>query len=84
MLVLPEGSNDLSRIKHNTRAIAVCMPKKQGIRNTDWRTFITRIRNIQAATRFDFLSKVPAAAQNAIETRRDSEGQGPANTNPCQ
>lgn len=83
MVILPTGSNDLNRITSNTRAIAVCMPNKQGIRNTDWRKFVTTIRNIEAATHFDFLSLVPAAPQNAIETRRDSEGQGPANTNPC-
>lgn len=83
MVILPAGSNDLSRIKSSTRAIAVCMPNKQGIRNTDWKTFVTTIRNVETATHYNFLSLVPTAAQNAIETRRDSVGQGPASTNPC-
>src|SRR5262249_20673608 len=84
MVILPEGNNDLSRIKSNTRAIAICMPNKQGVRNVDWHTFVTTIRNVETATHFNFLSEVPVATQNAIETRRDSSATGPANTNPCQ
>jgi endonuclease G len=84
MVILPLGTNDLSRINDSTRAIAVCMPNRQGIRNTDWHTFVTTIRNVEAATGYNFLSEVPTSAQNAVETRRDSVGIGPATANPCQ
>ena len=82
--MLPEGDNDLKRIDANTRAIAVCMPNKQGIRNTPWQTFVTTIQNVESASKLDLLSLVPAGPKKALETKRDSEGQGPATTNPCQ
>lgn len=76
MIVLPKGNNDLSRINADTRAIAVCMPNKQGIQNRDWRTFVTNIRNIESATGYNLLSELSTSIQNAIETRTDSEGTG--------
>jgi endonuclease G, mitochondrial len=84
IVVLPEGNDDLKRIDANTRTIAVCMPNTQGIRNTPWQTFVTTIRNVESASKMQLLSVLPAATQNALESKRDSEGQGPANTNPCQ
>jgi endonuclease G, mitochondrial len=84
MVILPEGDNDLSRINDATRAIAVCMPNKQGIRRTDWQTFVTTIRNVEGATHFNFLSELPESVQEAIETRRDSVGIGRVTSNPCQ
>ncbi len=74
----------LSRINDSTRAIAVCMPNEQGIRRTDWRTFVTTIRNVEAATGYDFLSEVSSSIQDVIETHRDLVGIGPAGTNPCR
>jgi len=82
MVVLPRGNNDLSRINADTRAIAVCMPNRQGIRNRNWRTFVTSIRNVEAATGYDFLSPLSASIEDAIETQTDSEGTGTGN--PCQ
>jgi len=84
MVILPRGTNDLSRINDSTRPIAVCMPNEQGIRRTDWRTFVTTIRNVEAATRYDFLSEVSSSIQDVIETHRDLVGIGPAGTNPCR
>jgi endonuclease G, mitochondrial len=81
IVVLPEGDNDLSRITKTTRAIAVCMPNEQGIRRTDWRKFVTSIRNVEVATKYDFLSELPLAIQAPIETRIDSEGT--STCNPC-
>ena len=82
MIVLPEGTNDLSRIDSSTRAIAVCMRNKQGIRNRTWQSFVTTIRNVEAVTHYNFLSEVPVNVQNIIETHRDSAST--ATTNPCQ
>ena len=82
MVVIPKGNNDLSRIDEDTRAIAVCMPNKQGIRNVPWQKFVTTIRNIEAATGYDLLSTLSTDIQGAIETRKDSAGTGTGN--PCQ
>jgi endonuclease G len=84
IVVLPEGDNDLDRIDANTKTIAVCMPNTQGIRKTPWQTYVTTIRNVENGSKMQLLSALPAATQNAIETKRASEGQGPVSTNPCQ
>ena len=84
IVVLPLGDNDLKRIDANTRAIAVCMPNKQGIRRQPWQTFVTTIKNVETASGLNLLALVPAGPKKALEEKRDSEGQGPANTNPCQ
>jgi len=82
IVVLPEGTNDLSRIDSSTRVIAVCMRNKQGIRNRTWQSFVTTMRNVEAVTHYNFLSEVPVNVQNIIETHRDSAST--ATTNPCQ
>jgi len=81
LVVIRRGNNDLSRINAETRTIAVCMPNRQGIRNRDWRTFVTSIRNIESATGYDLLSELSTGIQNALETKTDSEGTGTGN--PC-
>ena len=82
MVIVSEGADDLSRITKSTRAIAVCMPNKQGIRNLPWQKFVTTIRNVEVATKYDFLSELPLAIQAPIELRVDSEGTGTGN--PCK
>jgi hypothetical protein len=84
LVVLKKSANDLTRIDASTRTIAVCMPDKQGTRSADWHGFITTIRNVEAATDYDFLSKAPKSLQEILETRRDSSATGPATSNPCQ
>lgn len=81
LVVLPRGNNDLSRINNSTRTIAVCMPNVNGIRPHDWRRYVSKIRNIESETGYDFLNELSTSVQNAVETRRDSEA---TNTgNPC-
>lgn len=82
MIILPRGNKDLSRINANTRAIAVCMPNKQGIRSVPWQKFVTTIRNVETATGYDFLTTLSESVQQAIESRKDSAGTGTGN--PCQ
>jgi endonuclease G len=81
-VVLPTGTNDLSRINSSTRTIAICMPNVNGIRAHDWRRYVATIRNVEAATGYDFLSEVSSTVQDALETQRDAEA---TNTrNPCR
>jgi endonuclease G len=84
LLVITKGNNDLSRINKNTRTIAICMPNKQGIRNNDWRKFITTINKVEGATGYNFLTALPSNVQNSLETKRDSMATGSASANPCQ
>lgn len=72
IVALPEGSNDLKRIDENTRVIAVNMPNKQGISKIPWQKYRVTVRDIEKATKFNFLSNVPQEIQDVIETRKDT------------
>ncbi|KXK00725.1 MAG: DNA/RNA endonuclease G, NUC1 [Acidobacteria bacterium OLB17] len=71
IIVLPSGSNDVSRVSTSTRTIAVLMPNQNDI-NSDWRTFRTSIDDIESLTGYDFLSNVPTSIQSVIESTVDS------------
>ena len=72
ILVLPSGSNDVSRVNTSTRTIAVLMPNQNGI-SSDWTTFRTSVDDIEAMTGYDFFSNVPVDIQSVIESRVDSQ-----------
>ncbi|TAE73235.1 MAG: DNA/RNA non-specific endonuclease [Bacteroidetes bacterium] len=73
IVLLPIGVNDENRIDANTRVIAVDMPNRYDI-NTNWRTpsYRKSVRDIENATGLNFMSKVPQAIQDIIETRVDN------------
>jgi endonuclease G len=71
VVVLPNGSNDLSRVSNSTRVISVIMPNDNTI-NNDWRTYRTSVDFIEQETGYDILSKVSSAIQNVIEAKVDN------------
>ena len=75
VVVLPEGTNDLSRVTTSTRVIAVDMTNdnNQISRTADWKTFRVSIDAVEAATGYDFLSKVSASIQSTIEATVDNQ-----------
>ncbi|MBU3713932.1 MAG: DNA/RNA non-specific endonuclease [Ferruginibacter sp.] len=70
IVVLPDGANDLSRVKNNSRVISVIMPNINTI-STDWRSFRTSVDYIEDQTGYDVLSKVSTSIQNVIEAKVD-------------
>ncbi|MCS7004682.1 MAG: DNA/RNA non-specific endonuclease [Cytophagales bacterium] len=72
VVVLPVGSNDISRINTSTRVIAVDMPNTQTVNSQPWGNYRTTVDAIEAATGYDFLSNVPASIQAVIESRVDN------------
>jgi endonuclease G len=71
IIVLPVGTNDVSRVTSSTRTIAVIMPNSQGL-NTDWHTFRVSVDLVETQTGFDFFSNVPVGIQAAIESTVDN------------
>ncbi len=71
VVVLPNGSSDLSRISTSTRVIAVNTPNINTIA-TDWKSYRTSVDAIEAATGYDLLSAVPASVQAVIEAKVDN------------
>src|ERR1044071_4131627 len=73
VIVLPTGTNDVSRVTTSTRAIAVIMPNTQGIRTADWKTYRVRVDQVETLTGYTFSSTVPATVQNVIEAVVDNQ-----------
>lgn len=72
IIVLTNGSNDVSRVTTTTRTIAVWIPNSGSI-NSDWRTYRVSVDQIEGLTGFDFFSNVPASIQNVIEAAVDNQ-----------
>lgn len=73
IVVLPEGNNDLARINTSTRTIAVIMPNTQDVNQQPWTAYRVSIRQVEQLTGYNFLSNVPQAIQDVIETRIDNQ-----------
>lgn len=72
VVVLPNGTNDLSRVSTSTRVIAVDMPNVQTVSSQPWGYYRTTTDAIEAATGMDLLSNVPSSVQSVIESTIDT------------
>jgi endonuclease G len=70
MIVVPRGGGP-NEVNATTRVIAVDMPNQEGIGAANWRQYLTTVRAIEQVTGLDFFSALPAALQDALETRPD-------------
>lgn len=75
LVVLPQGTNDVSRVSTSTRVIAVNTPNINTV-SSSWGTYRTSVDAIEAATGYNILSNVPASIQATIEATVDN---GPTN-----
>jgi endonuclease G, mitochondrial len=66
-VVFDRAGMGLADLTAQTRVIAVKMPNQQGIKERDWREFITTIDEIEKLTGYDLLSNVSPAVQTALE-----------------
>ena len=72
IIVLPVGSNDVSRVTTSTRTIAVVMPNS-GTIGSDWRAYRVSVDQVEAITGFDFFSNVSSGVQAVIEGVIDNQ-----------
>ena len=72
IIVLPVGSNDVSRVTTSTRTIAVVMPNSGTIGN-DWRAYRVSVDQVEAITGYDFFSNVSSGIQAVIEGQVDNQ-----------
>jgi endonuclease G len=75
ILVLPQGSSDVSRVTSSTRVIAVNTPNTNSV-STSWGSYRTTVDAIESATGYNLLSAISSSIQSAIESRVDN---GPTN-----
>ena len=72
IVVLANGSNDLSRVSSSTRVIAVNTPNINTV-SSDWKQYRTSVDAIEAATGYDILSNVSTGVQSVIEAVVDNQ-----------
>ena len=72
IVVLPNGTNDLSRITTSTRVISVLMPNDQTCSSQPWGSYRVSVDDIESLTGYNFLSSVPTSIQNNIEAAVDN------------
>jgi len=72
IMVLPSGTNDVSRVTTSTRLIAVSIPNNNSV-SSDWRVYRVSVNDVEAMTGYDFFSNVPTSIQSVIESTVDSQ-----------
>ena len=74
IMVLPNGTNDLSRVTTSTRLIAVDMTNTNASisKSASWKTFRVSVDYIESKTGYNFFSAVPTATQAVIESKVDN------------
>lgn len=72
VLVLPSGTNDVSRVTTSTRLIAVFIPNNNSI-VTDWKQYRVSTDYVEATTGDDFFSNVADSVENTIEAAVDNQ-----------
>jgi endonuclease G len=72
IVVLPNGSSDVSRVTTSTRVISVNMPNSNGILSVSWKNYRVSVDSIESATGYNLLSNVSSSIQSVIESRVDT------------
>ncbi|WP_262922892.1 DNA/RNA non-specific endonuclease [Hymenobacter cellulosilyticus] len=70
LVILPEGSDDLSRIATQARILAVDTPNDNSV-SADWGQYRVSVDAIENATGLDLLSKLPLDVQARLEAQVD-------------
>lgn len=71
IVILPVGSNDMSRIDVQTRVIAVVIPNTNAAGEMSWGLFRTSVDEVERQTGYNLLSNVPESVQRVIEVTTD-------------
>lgn len=72
ILLLPKGTNDLSRITASTRVIAVRMENSRTVAR-DWREHRRSVDDLEQITGYDFLNTIPREIQDDLESKGDDQ-----------
>lgn len=70
VLILPNGTNDLSRVTRATRAFGIIVPNfAPVVSSTPWENYRVTVDAVEAKTGYNFFSAVPKNTQEIIERR---------------
>jgi endonuclease G, mitochondrial len=76
VVVLNQPTSDPAAVTANTSVIAVIMPNRQGIKETDWRTYQTSIDEVEKLTGYNLLSALSEPVQATLEAKQPSRTGG--------
>jgi endonuclease G len=72
VIVLPSGTNDVSRVTSSTRTIAVMVPNNNSV-VSDWKQYRVSVDSVESQTGYNFFSNVSDTIENTIEARVDAQ-----------
>lgn len=72
IIVLPSGTNDVSRVNSATRTIAVFMPNNNSV-VSDWRQYRVSVDYVESMTGYNFFANVADTVENQIESVVDTQ-----------
>lgn len=72
IIVLPSGTNDVSRVTTSTRMIAVYMPNTNSV-VSDWKQYRVSVDYVESLTGYNFYSNVADSVENTIEATVDTQ-----------
>ncbi|WP_255409439.1 DNA/RNA non-specific endonuclease [Aquimarina sp. I32.4] len=70
-IILPNGSNDISRVTTSTRVIAINVPNDQGV-GRDWAQYKTTVNSIESLTGYDLFENIPNSIEAVLESNIDN------------
>lgn len=72
IMVLPNGTSDVSRVTTSTRLIAVYIPNNNSV-VSDWKQYRVSTDYVESSTGYNFFSNVADSVENTIETVIDTQ-----------
>jgi endonuclease G len=72
IMVLPNGTNDVSRVTTATRLIAVYVPNNNSV-VSDWKQYRVSVDYVEQMTGYNFFSNVADSTENTIESVIDTQ-----------
>ncbi len=72
IMVIPSGTNDVSRVTSATRLIAVYLPNNNNV-VSDWRQYRVSVDTVESLTSYNFFSNVSPSIQSSIESVVDNQ-----------
>lgn len=75
ILILPVGTDDVNRVNHTSRLIAVKIPNRENVNRKKWFEYCVTVDEIEKLTGYDFFANVPDDIEEAIEGRMVVSGE---------
>lgn len=70
IVILPQKGQGVTDVKANTEVIAVEIPNENGMKNDDWRKYVTTVHAIERHTGYDLLSELPDDIEHKVSSTK--------------